>query len=130
MLIGLVVDALPEGIVPEGLRLSNAGVGEVIGAALLTQVVILLVATLTLPFILRYGMTKATRIAPMVLIFAISGLAVLLGNTPIVGELEVFLGGMGQLQMILLGVGIVVVVLALYAASALVAAGFYEHREF
>lgn len=41
LLIGLVVDALPEGIVPEGLRLSNAGVGEVIGAALLTQVVIL-----------------------------------------------------------------------------------------
>lgn len=71
LLIGLVVDALPGGIVPEGLRLSNAGVGEVIGAALLTQVVILLVATLTLPFILRYGMTKATRIAPMVLIFAI-----------------------------------------------------------
>lgn len=92
--------------------------------------VILLVATLTLPFILRYGMTKATRIAPMVLILAISGLAVLLGNTPIVGELEVFLGGMGQLQMVLLGAGIVVVVLALYAASALVAARFYEHREF
>ena len=84
--------------------------------------VILLVATLTLPFILRYGMTKATRIAPMVLIFAISGLAVLLGNTPIVGELEVFLGGMGQLQMVLLGAGIVVVVLALYAASALLRA--------
>ena len=105
--------------------------GLLIGlAALLTQVVILLVATLTLPFILRYGMTKATRIAPMVLIFAISGLAVLLGNTPIVGELEVFLGGMGQLQMVLLGAGIVVVVLALYAASALVAARFYEHREF
>ena len=110
LLIGLVVDALPGGIVPEGLRLSNAGVGEVIGVALLTQVVILLVATLTLPFILRYGMTKATRIAPMVLIFAISGLAVLLGNTPIVGELEVFLGGMGQLQTALLGVGAVVIV--------------------
>lgn len=130
LLIGAVVDALPGGAVPEGLRLSNAGAGDVVGTALLTQLVILLVATLTLPFILRYGMTRATRIAPMVLIFAICGLVVLLGNTSIVGDLEVVLGGMGQLQMVLLGAGAVVIVLALYAASALVAARFYEHREF
>lgn len=37
---------------------------------------------------------------------------------------------MGQLQTALLGVGAVVIVLVLYAASALIAARFYEHREF
>ncbi|MEI3377155.1 MAG: ABC-2 transporter permease [Coriobacteriales bacterium] len=127
--IGLVAELLPESIVPDGLRLSNIGVGEVVGTALLTQVVILLVATLTLPFIMRYGMTKATRIAPMLLIFVISGGMVLLSNTPIAVHAEAFLGGLEMWGMVLLAAVIVVVVLGLYALSALIAAHLYEHRE-
>ena len=127
--IGLVADALPESIVPEGSRLSNAGVGEIVGTALLTQVVILLVATLTLPFIMRYGMTKGARIAPMLLIFAVSGGVVLLSNTPIVADAEAFLGGLGMSGMVVLAAIIVVVMLGLYALSALIAARLYEHRE-
>lgn len=129
LLIGVVADVLPADIVPENLRLSNASVAEVVSVALLTQMVILLVVTLTLPFILRYGMTKATRIAPMVLIFAICGLVVLLGNTPAIGGLEAFMSGAGQIQIAAVVVCAALVVLALYVVSALVAARLYERRE-
>lgn len=102
---------------------------EIVSAALLTQMVILLVATLTLPFILRFGMTKATRIAPMVLIFAISGAAVLISNTPLIDGMEAFFNGMGQLQAVAAWTCVVLVILALYVASALIAGRLYEHRE-
>lgn len=127
--LGLVADALPADIAPEGVRLSNAGVAEVIGTALLTQVVILLVAMLTLPFILRYGMTKATRLAPMVLIFAICGVFILVGNTPIAENAEAFIAGLGSFQVGVLVAGAVAVVLVLYGLSAYAAARLYEHRE-
>lgn len=127
--VGLVADALPESIVPEGLRLSNAGAGEIIGTALLTQTVILLVITLTLPLILRNGMTKSMRIAPMVLIFVISGGVVLLSNLPIVDQIEAFVSGLGSFGMGALVAAIAVAVLVLYGLSSLIAARFYEHRE-
>ncbi len=127
--IGLVCDMLPAETVPEGVRLSNAGVGEVVGTALLTQTVILFVATLVLPFILRYGMTKATRIAPMLLIFVFAGVCVLAGNTPVGAQIESFVAGLGAGEMAALVVGVIAVVLALYLLSSLVAARLYEHRE-
>lgn len=127
--IGLVADMLPADAVPSGLRLSNSGVAEVVGTALLTQVVILLVAALTMPFILRYGMTKGTRIAPVLLIFVITGIIVFVSNTPLVEDLEGFINVMGMQGIVIVLIVALAVVLALYVVSSFIAARLYERRE-
>lgn len=129
LLLGAIADRLPAGVVDPGMRLSNAGVGEVAGTALLTQAVILLTATIALPLILRYGMTKGARIVPMVLIFAFSGLAILISNTPIADTFETFMSGLDGFQIGMLIIAAFTVVLVLYGISTLIAARLYEHRE-
>lgn len=128
-LIGLVADVLPAEVVPEGLRLSGASMMEVAGVAVLTQMIILLVALLVLPFLLRYGMTKATRLAPMILIFVFVGVVMLISNTPIGEGLEALVSGMDICQIGLLVAGMFAAVLVLYLLSALIAGRLYEKRE-
>lgn len=127
--IGLVADMLPGDVASSGLRLSSSGVAEVVGTALLTQVIILLVAALTMPFILRYGMTKGTRIAPVLLIFVITGAIVFASNTPFVGDLEVFISAMGMQGIVILLIAALGAVLVLYFISSFIAARLYEQRE-
>lgn len=82
-----------------------------------------------LPFLLRYGMTKATRLAPMILIFVFVGVVMLISNTPIGEGLEALVSGMDICQIGLLVAGMFAAVLVLYLLSALIAGRLYEKRE-
>lgn len=126
--IGAVCDVLPEGLVASELRLSNLDTAMLVGTALLTQTVMLLAVALSLPLILRFGMTKATRLVPMLFVFAIAVLVIALRNTGAFDGLEMFLDAQAA-NFIALTAGGMAVAVAFYALSAFVAVRLYARRE-
>lgn len=93
----------------------------------------LLMATVTLPLVMRFGMTRATRFVPLVVLFAVVGLVALLGEG---GPLaSVVPQGMQWLMtsddgFVTLVAGSLGVTLVLYAISAFISVRLYAAREF
>lgn len=127
--IGAVASLLPESVSTPGLRLTATSVAEIAGATLLTQALILFIASLTMPLILRFGMTKATRLAPVLMVLLLMGLVGLFGHTAPFVAVASTLEGMTALQISLMAVGFLAIVLILYWLSSLLSARLYERRE-
>lgn len=125
--LGLVAEALPEGAVPAGLALSEFGIATIAGVAVFTQLIILTAAIFTLPLIMRFGMTRGSRIVPIVLVLALSTFAALFGNSLDASIIARFFSDEGMLAL-LIGLACVIVLL-LYGASAVLSAWLYERRE-
>ncbi len=128
VVVGLVADALPAGIASEHLRLSDWGVTTLLLTGVFAQVVILLAAALSMPFIMRWGMTKGSRLVPIVLVVALSlGCGFFAPKAEQLFPAETLSGGVDILYGPVALVGCVAVVL--YVASALVSARLYDKRE-
>ncbi len=126
LLIGAVAGALPAGMVPEGLLLGVTTPEMLVVAVVAVGLIILLSAAVTLPLIMRFGMTKGTRLVPVVMLLVLSAVAGLLGTGLDTIGLDAMLTS-GSIMMVM-AVG-AVVALSLYGASALLAARLYEQRE-
>lgn len=125
--LGLVAEALPEGIVPAGLEFSAFGLATIVSVAVFTQLIILVAAIFTLPLIMRFGMTRGSRIVPVVLVIALSTFAALCGNSLDGSTIEQLFGNEGVLALLLALA--CVAALVLYVASAVLSAWLYERRE-
>lgn len=127
LVIGVVTDVLPAGLAPEELKLSAWGVPVVIGAGAFAQVVILLAASLSLLFIMRFGMTKGSRLVPIILLVALCAGVAFVGNSAGTADVLAVFGDESGLAVIGTVIGIVAIVL--YLASAALSARLYERRE-
>ena len=95
-------------------------------------VVIMLVAcALTLPLVLRYGVTKGTRLVPVAVVLIVAFAIYLVGDGGLgAGALEGLEAWLAQGSNLAVACGLSVAAsLVLYGASACVAARLYERRE-
>lgn len=125
---GMIADLLPTGVVDGQLKLSDWGVSTLFLVGSLVQVVILLAAAFSLPLLMRFGVTTASRLVPIVLVLALSaGVAFFSNDLEQLVSSPVFQGGEKALYAI---DGILTVIaLGLYGASALLSGRLYEQRE-
>lgn len=126
LLLG-VISCMPAGTLPEGLT-PAALVGSVVGAV----GVITLGMAVTLPLVFRFGMTRATRFVPVVVVIAIAcGIGFFdagIQPTGVLADLVQWLDTGSN--YLFLAAALVAVVALIYVASAFVAAKLYEKREF
>lgn len=118
--------------IPSGLNLARMS-----GFVLMISGAMLFAAACTMPLIMRFGMTKGTRLAPLVVVFLIMGILFVIGNfeesiVEMAPSLELVFGVGEEGALLALGLGaiIFVAVLVLYAASAVIAIRLYDHRQF
>lgn len=127
LVIGLVAGALPAGTVDAGLTLAEFNASIIVGIAVATQLIILIAATFTLPLIMRFGMTKGSRIVPVVLVCGLSAGAAFFGSSVDPLALSSLVNDPNT-QVLALAVASAIT-LVLYGASALLSARLYETRE-
>ena len=120
-----MAQALPAGVVPESLSLDEAGLPVLATAGMAAALVVLLTSAVTLPLVMRFGMTSGTRLVPVVLVLAVAAGMVLLGGESTLDVDELLTSAGPSMAMAVAAV----VALALYGASALLAARLYEQRE-
>lgn len=100
----------------------------------LSLLVILIGTVVALPLIARFGITRATRLAPLVAVFAFAiGIGFFSDNIPLVGlfsDVDTWIAIGAYDKIALMFGGVTVAVLALYIASAFLASKLYERREF
>ncbi|MEE0706593.1 MAG: ABC-2 transporter permease, partial [Adlercreutzia sp.] len=119
--------------VPLGLTWAESSAAAMTASALLSIAVILAACAVALPLLMRFGMTRATRFVPLVVVLALAlGVGLFSDHLPDSGAVFGFLqwleAGDGA-NLVLFAIGCLVAALALFAASAPLAAKFYEHRE-
>ena len=71
LLLG-VISCMPAGILPEGLTPADNPPAALVGSVVGAVGVITLGMAVTLPLIFRFGMTRATRLVPVVVVIAIA----------------------------------------------------------
>lgn len=137
LIMGLLVTAVADVVDGEGGRL--AGLSSVqnppealVCSVVLTLTVFLVGAAVALPLMARFGMTKATRFVPLVVVLVMAfGIAAL--DTPlssgVLAEWGSWVMGDPWHGALLVG-GALLAAAVLYGASALIAARLYEQREF
>lgn len=117
---------LAEGLVPhEGF------VAEIVAGAAVSAAIALVAGAVTLPLIMRFGMTKGARLVPVVIVLLMALGILLVGDDgPLAGMLPDIEAWLFQgVNLALVCVAGATVTLAAYAASARVAVGLYERRE-
>lgn len=133
----LFAGTLPAGTLPEGLLLPSGDMPMLVSAVALAIAVVVGVAAFTLPLFMRFGMTKATRIVPIVMVMLIAGgiylggdlgvfSAVVQGLSPVIGDVFSDPGA----SALLLGGSLLLVMVVLFAGSAVLAVKMYEGRQF
>lgn len=126
-----VAAVMPAGILPEGLAPAANPPAAIIGASVAGACVVLIGEAVALPLIMRYGMTKATRIVPLVVVVAIASAVGFLGEgfhpTGVLADLVAWLEA-GD-NFLFLAAAMLGAAALVYAVSALVAARLYERRE-
>ena len=103
-------------------------------SALAGTAIILLVTALILPFVLRFGMNKAMRIVPVVIVLLFVVAVPLAGDAlaggqlaPVANAIDAFVSDPAN-QIVVCAV-VAIAVLAVYAASCLIAARMYRAKE-
>ena len=96
--------------------------------------IILLVTALILPFVLRFGMNKAMRIVPVVIVLLFVVAVPLAGDAlqggqlaPVANAIDAFISD--PANQIVVCAAVAIAVLAVYAASCLIAARMYRAKE-
>lgn len=117
--------------VGEELLLTGENMMLALAGMMLALVVVFAGMAFSLPPILRFGMTKATRIVPVVIVLVLTFGISFIGTSDIVNS-EVIGGILVQMSQgpFLFGGILMVVAIALYAASAFVSVKLYESRGF
>lgn len=131
LLLG-VISCMPAGILPEGLTPADNPPAALVGSVVGAVGVITLGMAVSLPLIFRFGMTRATRLVPVVVVIAIAaGISFFdagIQPTGVLASLAQWLDTGSN--YLLLAIAMVAAVALVYAASALIAAKLYEKREF
>lgn len=103
-------------------------------SALAGTAIILLVTALILPFVLRFGMNKAMRIVPVVIVLLFVVAVPLAGDAlqggqlaPVANAIDSFVSD--PANQIVVCAAVAIAVLAVYAASCLIAARMYRAKE-
>lgn len=125
--LALALPSLPFGdMLDEG----SDNVAIIMGAAVGATTIVAVAMAIAQPLMMRYGMTKATRIVPMVLVLAMSGIAVLAGdgvaNTDLLQQAIRWLDT-GSNYFVLVA-GLLLFDALVYALSAFVAVKLYARR--
>lgn len=131
-LVGLA-NLLPAAWVPETLTAAANPPAAIVGSTVGAVGIIIVAMAVALPLIMRFGMTKAARIVPVVVVIVIAA-----GVSFFDADFLFANGMMRDLvawldtgsNYLVAGAGILLVVAVLYAASAFIAAKLYEQREF
>lgn len=132
-LVVLAVGVMGDGAAwASGLSAAQNPPEALLASTALTLTVFLLGAAVALPLMARFGMTKATRFVPLVVVLAMAfGVAAL--DTPlsngVLPEWSAWVMGDALHGTIVVGIALLAAVV-LYVASAFVAAKLYEKREF
>ncbi len=127
LVMGTICTLIPGDAIPEGLKLTTFGVDALFGITVATQLIILAASIVTLPLIMRFGMTKGSRLVPVVMVLALSLCIAYTGNS-----FDIVLVGdtlSNGYTVALLLAAISAVLLVLYCLSALLSAKLYEKRE-
>lgn len=131
LLLG-VISCMPADVLPEGLTPAENPPAALVGSVVGAVGVITLGMAVTLPLIFRFGMTRATRLVPVVVVIAIAaGIGFFdagIQPTGVLADLALWLDA-GNNYLLLAAIMVIVVAL-IYAASAFIAAKLYEKREF
>lgn len=127
-----VATALPAGTAPAGLTAEANPPAMIVGAAVGTVVVIAVGSSVALPLITRFGMTRGARIVPLVVVMAMVTAIGIIGDG---ASIDSALAGLAQWldtgnNYLFLAVAMLLVVAAIYIASAFLSAKLYEGREF
>lgn len=104
-------------------------------AVCLVSTLMLVVAAITYPFIMRFGLTKSTRLAPVMLILLLAIVIWLISDSGLLAGLlaEGSFADLANLSSVLpwlIGLGGLCIALVLFALSALLSARLYEKRQF
>ena len=131
LLLG-VISWVPAGVLPEGLAPAENPPAALVGSVVGAVGVITLGMAVTLPLIMRFGMTRATRFVPVVVVIALAlGIGFFdagIQPTGVLADLVQWLDTGSN--YLFLAAALVAVVALIYVASAFVAAKLYEKREF
>lgn len=127
-----VATALPAGTAPAGLTAEANPPALIIGAVVGTVVVIAVGASVALPLITRFGMTRGARIVPLVVVLVMSAAIGFIGDG---AAIDSALAGLAQWldtgnNYLFLAAAMLLAVSAIYVASAFISAKLYEGREF
>lgn len=128
-----VAAGLQDGMLPDGLTPAENPPAAIVGSIVGAVCVISVGMDVALPLIMRFGMTKATRIVPAIVVAALAfGVAFFDGGAvPIAGDLAGLVQWLDTGNNYLVAaVAIIVAAALLYVVSAAVAAKLYEKREF
>lgn len=108
---------------------SDAPLAEAIVAALLGAGVILLTAAVALPPMIRFGMTRGTRVLPMVFVALVALGIIVLDSTPIMPLLESWHSQATSGSLVLAGACALAVVALIYISSAALSVRLYAKRD-
>lgn len=128
-----VAAGLQDGMLPAGLAPAENPPAAIVGAIVGAACVISVGMDVALPLIMRFGMTKATRIVPAIVVVALAfGVAFFdAGGIPVASGLTGLIQWLDTGNNYLFAAAAIIVAAALlYAASATIAAKLYEQREF
>lgn len=127
-----IASLLPASIVPEGFTFAANPPAALVGSVVGAVSVIALGMSVALPLIMRFGMTRAARIVPLIVVIAIACGISFFGSgiqpTGVLTDLVQWLDTGNN--YLFLAAALVAVVALIYVASAFVAAKLYEKREF
>ena len=128
-----VVNLLPAAWVPASLAPADNPPAAIVGSTVGSVGIIMVAMAVALPLIMRFGMTKAARIVPLIVVVVIAGCvsffdADFLFANGMVRDLVTWLDTGSN--YLVAAVGALAAVAVLYVASALIAAKLYERREF
>lgn len=131
----LLGSGLPEGTIPTGLTLEGNMPQLIASVIVVGTLVVLLTASISMPAITRFGLTKGTRLLPVIIVLLLAGGIWLLDSSmvqsvfPALEEsLEALWSPEGALGLAV-GGALLTAALVMYALSALLAARLYEKRE-
>lgn len=137
LIVGAVAGAIADGQPDSPLApftLAENSPATIVACVVLTALVILVGAAVALPLIARFGVTRASRFLPLVVVlilaFGIGFAGEGVSSMDFLMFLDVHMtaGDYGVIALPLAGIAVAVV--AIYCASALLAAKLYEQREF
>ncbi|WP_165053974.1 MULTISPECIES: ABC-2 transporter permease [unclassified Adlercreutzia] len=126
----LLSGAMGQGAPLESLLLENNPPEMIVAAGLMGTAAVLVASAVTLPLIMRFGMSLATRLLPLAMLCGAGGFCLAVDNGLLAGLLpaggleSLFNGGFAGLFAAL-----VVVPLVLYAVSLVVSLRVYRSRE-
>ena len=130
--IAALAGLLPAQWLPESLSPAENTPGMIVGSTIGGVSVVAIAMAVAMPVITRFGMTKAARIVPVIVVLVVAFAVAFFGSgiqpTGVLADLVQWLDTGSN--YLFLAAALVAAVALIYVASAFVAAKLYEKREF